>query len=181
MNVLRRTKVATLLFSLAGLLLSGYLTYSNYFGHSCHQNPLSWMVSCGGPKRVLIFGQPTCVYGFFMFLAVAIVALVGIRKVSSVGITKALLVLGLLGTVTGMMRTFGALGTGDIASAASKITGGVAEALIATCCGLFIAVCCLLPYNYLNARADQAKQEIADASHALEILIAKSETENVRR
>lgn len=83
--------------------------------------------------------------------------------------------LGLLGTVTGMMRTFGALGGGDIGSAAGQITGGVAEALIATCCGLFIAVCCLLPYNYLNARAEQAKQEIADASHALEILIAKSE------
>jgi biopolymer transport protein ExbB len=88
--------------------------------------------------------------------------------------------LGLLGTVTGMMRTFGALGTGDIASAAGQITGGVAEALIATCCGLFIAVCCLLPYNYLNARADQAKQEISDASHALEILIAKSEVHNSR-
>lgn len=84
--------------------------------------------------------------------------------------------LGLLGTVTGMMRTFGALGTGsDIASQASHITGGVAEALIATCCGLFVAVCCLLPYNYLNARADQAKQEVADASHALEIFIKKSE------
>ena len=88
--------------------------------------------------------------------------------------------LGLLGTVTGMMRTFGALGTGDIASAAGQITGGVAEALIATCCGLFIAVCCLLPYNYLNARSDQAKQEISDASHALEILIAKSEFHNNR-
>ena len=88
--------------------------------------------------------------------------------------------LGLLGTVTGMMRTFGALGTGDIASAAGQITGGVAEALIATCCGLFIAVCCLLPYNYLNARSDQAKQEISDASHALEILIAKSEVHNNR-
>jgi biopolymer transport protein ExbB len=85
--------------------------------------------------------------------------------------------LGLLGTVTGMMRTFGALGTGgDIASSADKITGGVAEALIATCCGLFIAVTCLLPFNYLNARADQAKQEISDASHALDILIAKSES-----
>src|SRR5580698_4175380 len=85
--------------------------------------------------------------------------------------------LGLLGTVTGMMRTFGALsaGGGNIAESAGKITGGVAEALIATCCGLFIAVCCLLPYNYLNARAEQAKQEIADASHALEILIAKGE------
>jgi biopolymer transport protein ExbB len=88
--------------------------------------------------------------------------------------------LGLLGTVTGMMRTFSALNTGggNISDAAGSITGGVAEALIATCCGLFIAVCCLLPYNYLNARAEQAKQEISDASHALEILIAKSETRN---
>ena len=34
--------------------------------------------------------------------------------------------LGLLGTVTGMMGTFGALGGGDIGAAASKITGGVA-------------------------------------------------------
>jgi biopolymer transport protein ExbB len=89
--------------------------------------------------------------------------------------------LGLLGTVTGMMRTFGALGTGsDIAQQASHITGGVAEALIATCCGLFVAVCCLLPYNYLNARAEQAKQEISDASHALEIFIKKSEAETGR-
>jgi biopolymer transport protein ExbB len=89
--------------------------------------------------------------------------------------------LGLLGTVTGMMRTFGALGTGNLAESANKITGGVAEALIATCCGLAIAVSCLLPYNYLNARAEQAKQEIADASHALEILIAKSETEDIKK
>jgi len=84
--------------------------------------------------------------------------------------------LGLLGTVTGMMRTFGSLGTGDIGAAAGQITGGVAEALIATMCGLFIAVTCLFPFNYLNARADQAKGEIADASHALEILIKRAET-----
>lgn len=84
--------------------------------------------------------------------------------------------LGLLGTVTGMMRTFGALGGGDVSAAASTITGGVAEALIATACGLAIAITGLLPYNYLNARAEQAKQEVADASHALEILIKKSET-----
>ena len=84
--------------------------------------------------------------------------------------------LGLLGTVTGMMKTFGALNNGgNIAAAAGQITGGVAEALIATMCGLGIAVICLFPYNYLNARAEQAKQEIADASHALEILIKRSE------
>ncbi len=84
--------------------------------------------------------------------------------------------LGLLGTVTGMMRTFGALGGGDVSGSTSTITGGVAEALIATACGLLIAIMGLLPYNYLNARAEQAKQEVADASHALEILIKKSET-----
>ena len=86
--------------------------------------------------------------------------------------------LGLLGTVTGMMRTFGALGSGDVGAAAGTITGGVAEALIATAAGLFIAILGLLPYNYLNARTEQAKQEVADASHALEILIRKSETAN---
>lgn len=84
--------------------------------------------------------------------------------------------LGLLGTVTGMMRTFGSLGGGDIAAAAGHITGGVAEALIATMCGLFLAILGLLPYNYLNARAEQAKQEVSDASHALEILLKKSES-----
>ena len=84
--------------------------------------------------------------------------------------------LGLLGTVTGMMRTFGALGTGDVSANAGQITGGVAEALIATACGLAIAIMGLLPYNYLNARAEQAKQDVADVSHALEILLKKSET-----
>jgi biopolymer transport protein ExbB len=86
--------------------------------------------------------------------------------------------LGLLGTVTGMMRTFGALntGAGDIGAAAGTITGGVAEALIATMCGLAIAVTALLPYNYLNARTEEAKHEVADASNALEILIKKSES-----
>lgn len=85
--------------------------------------------------------------------------------------------LGLLGTVTGMMETFGALGAGgDIAANASKITGGVAEALIATACGLAIAIMGLLPFNYMNARIEEAKHEVADASNALEILMKKSES-----
>lgn len=83
--------------------------------------------------------------------------------------------LGLLGTVTGMMRTFGSLGGGDIAAAAGTITGGVAEALIATMCGLAIAVTALLPYNYLNSRAEEARHEVQDASNALEIILKKNE------
>jgi biopolymer transport protein ExbB len=88
--------------------------------------------------------------------------------------------LGLLGTVTGMMNTFGALSGGDIASAAGQITGGVAEALIATACGLAIAITGLLPYNYLNARLDEARHEVEDASNSLEIIINKSENAGAR-
>ena len=81
--------------------------------------------------------------------------------------------LGLLGTVTGMMGTFGALGTGDIGAAAAKITGGVAEALIATMCGLAIAIMGLVPYNILNAKIEQTKHDISDASNALALLTDK--------
>ena len=84
--------------------------------------------------------------------------------------------LGLLGTVTGMMATFASLSGGDIAAAAGQITGGVAEALIATACGLLIAVSGLFPFNYLNARLDQARHEVEDASNSLEIIINKSES-----
>ncbi len=90
--------------------------------------------------------------------------------------------LGLLGTVTGMMETFGALGAGgDIAQNASKITGGVAEALIATACGLAIAITGLLPFNYVNARIEEAKHEVGDAANALEILLKKSESNSIAK
>lgn len=81
--------------------------------------------------------------------------------------------LGLLGTVLGMMNTFGALGDGDIAANAGKITGGVGEALIATAAGLLIAIVGLLPYNVLNSRVEEARHDITDAANALELTIKK--------
>lgn len=83
--------------------------------------------------------------------------------------------LGLLGTVTGMMKTFGKLGSGgSIADSMGEITGGVAEALIATMCGIAIAVVGLLPFNYLNSRVEEARHEVEDASNSLEIILSKS-------
>lgn len=85
---------------------------------------------------------------------------------------------GLLGTVTGMMATFGALGEGaDVAANASKITGGVGEALIATACGLAIAIFGLFPFNYMNAKIAQMKHDISDASNALELIMSKGEAD----
>lgn len=56
--------------------------------------------------------------------------------------------LGLLGTIIGMFNTFQVLGTGN--GAPTQITGGVAEALVATACGLFIAILGLVFFNSLN-------------------------------
>ncbi len=83
--------------------------------------------------------------------------------------------LGLLGTVTGMMKTFAALGSTDISQGTAAITGGVGEALIATMCGLGIAIMGLFPYNILNARTEEAKHEVADVSNALELILKKGE------
>jgi len=76
--------------------------------------------------------------------------------------------LGLLGTVTGMMGSFSLIG-GDL-SAPGAITGGIAEALIATAFGLGIAITSLLPFNFLNARLNEARHELESASTQLELL-----------
>lgn len=78
--------------------------------------------------------------------------------------------LGLLGTVTGMINAFGLLGGSEL-DAPTAITGGIAEALIATAFGLGIAIVSLLPFNYLNSRLDEARHELEDASNQLELLI----------
>jgi biopolymer transport protein ExbB len=80
--------------------------------------------------------------------------------------------LGLFGTVTGMIHSFGLLGGAEL-EAPSVITGGIAEALIATAFGLVIAMLALIPFNYLNARAEEARHEIEDASNHLELLLLK--------
>lgn len=80
--------------------------------------------------------------------------------------------LGLLGTVTGMIHSFGLLGNNELGTPMA-ITGGIAEALIATAFGLGIAITALLPFNYLNARLEEARHEIEDATTQLELLLVK--------
>jgi len=76
--------------------------------------------------------------------------------------------LGLLGTVTGMIHAFGLLGAQQL-DAPEAITGGIAQALIATAFGLSIAITALIPFNYLNARFEEARHDIEDAATQLEL------------
>jgi biopolymer transport protein ExbB len=78
--------------------------------------------------------------------------------------------LGLLGTVTGLIRSFGLLGDQQL-QAPTALTGGIAEALIATAFGLMIAVTALIPFNYLNARLESARHELEDSGTQLELIL----------
>ena len=60
--------------------------------------------------------------------------------------------LGLLGTVTGMIAAFHVVGDPNNLNSPAAITGGVAEALIATATGLTIAIVTLVAYNSLGER-----------------------------
>ena len=59
--------------------------------------------------------------------------------------------LGLLGTVTGMISTFSVLANG---AGASAITGGVGEALVATATGLCVAILAFCVYTYFSHQLD---------------------------
>lgn len=58
--------------------------------------------------------------------------------------------LGLLGTIVGMFNAFSILS--DAQNSVPQITGGIAEALVATASGLFIAIIGLVFFNGLNTR-----------------------------
>jgi biopolymer transport protein ExbB len=80
--------------------------------------------------------------------------------------------LGLLGTVTGMIHAFGLLGGREL-DAPQAITGGIAQALTATAFGLGIAITALIPFNYLNSRLEEARHEIEDAATQMELHLAQ--------
>jgi biopolymer transport protein ExbB len=61
--------------------------------------------------------------------------------------------LGLLGTVTGMIRTFKAITVVGVGNPAA-MAGGISEALITTAAGLLVAIPALVAYRYLRGRVD---------------------------
>lgn len=55
--------------STLGALMSGYLSYLNIFGQGCTK---TWISCSVNGQRVLLIGQPTCIYGLGMFLVALI-------------------------------------------------------------------------------------------------------------
>jgi biopolymer transport protein ExbB len=74
--------------------------------------------------------------------------------------------MGLLGTVLGMIKAFSVMAKGDVAS--SALAGGISEALLTTAGGLFVAIPCVLAYNLFTRRVDVVIGEIE--LHTAELL-----------
>jgi biopolymer transport protein ExbB len=83
--------------------------------------------------------------------------------------------LGLLGTITGMISAFGIVSEAGLGQP-HAITGGIAEALIATATGLLVAIVALIPYNYFRARVEEMTDVMEEQATRLELLLSKQET-----
>ena len=71
--------------------------------------------------------------------------------------------LGLLGTVLGMINAFNVIAAEGVGTPAT-LGGGISEALITTAAGLSVAVPMLLVHRYLSARADRLTLELEEAT-----------------
>jgi biopolymer transport protein ExbB len=87
--------------------------------------------------------------------------------------------LGLLGTITGMMHAFNLIGNNGLVDP-TGVTGGVAQALIATALGLFIAVIALFAFNFFSRRQSQILDEMERLGTRLVDKIRMADVQEVR-
>jgi biopolymer transport protein ExbB len=81
--------------------------------------------------------------------------------------------LGLLGTVTGIIKSFNAIAVGGLGDP-RLLSVGISEALITTAAGLFVAIPSLIAFRYLRGRAEHLVMLMEkDASRFIDELEAR--------
>ena len=84
--------------------------------------------------------------------------------------------LGLLGTVTGMIKVFRVIAMGGLGQA-DQLAGGISEALIATAAGLFVAIPTLVFYNIFAEWADRLILKMEKSSLELTEILSQGQRE----
>ena len=80
--------------------------------------------------------------------------------------------LGILGTVSGIIVSFDLLGEAGIEDP-KAVTGGIAQSLITTATGLAIAIVALLPYNALTRKVDTVTRYLEQIATFYEVTVLK--------
>jgi len=81
-------------------------------------------------------------------------------------------ILGLLGTVVGMIKVFKVISLQGVGEA-SALSGGISEALITTAAGLTVAIPTVIFYNFLSQKAENLIMDIEDNANNLVRTIRK--------
>lgn len=84
--------------------------------------------------------------------------------------------LGILGTVTGIISAFKMLGASSTPDP-KLVTGGIAEALLTTAAGLIISIATVFPYNYFRSRVEHAIHFMEKYATRLEVGWRKTRTQ----
>ncbi len=89
-------------------------------------------------------------------------------------IASAAPMLGLLGTVTGMIRSFNVIASTEGAARPSQLAGGISEALITTCMGLIVAIPSMFFVSQFRNRIDGY---VAETETVVERLLGRFRSE----
>jgi biopolymer transport protein ExbB len=97
------------------------------------------------------------------------------------GISQVSPLLGLLGTVLGMISSFNAIAAAEAAGQREALAGGIAEALLTTAAGMLVAIPALIAYLYFVGRVDQHITEIDHLGQQIVELISADALEQSQR
>jgi len=145
-----------------GLFRSGdYVGAFNY----CRTNPSPFTNVCRVSVSLLGEGKSAVEEGMFAELAKENAKMqTYISYLSVIGVCTPMI--GLLGTVTGMIRAFSVLGASGIGDP-SQLSAAIGEVLVATASGLFIAIPAFGSFYFLRNRAGKALHDIQDTMNML--------------
>lgn len=79
--------------------------------------------------------------------------------------------IGLLGTISGLIRAFGAVAFAPPAERAGRLAGGISEAMWNTALGLGIAVLCMIFHLIIHGMVKRIKQDMERSTMKLENLL----------
>ena len=88
--------------------------------------------------------------------------------------------LGILGTVSGIILSFDLLGDAGIEDP-KAVTGGIAQALITTATGLSIAIVTLLPYNAFTRKVEKVTRHLEQLTTCYEVTVQKGMERNLEQ
>jgi biopolymer transport protein ExbB len=78
--------------------------------------------------------------------------------------------LGLLGTILGLIRSFASIQIGEVGANATAVTGGISEALVSTAAGMLVAIFTLLVANLFRGLYKRQVALLQEYGSQLEIL-----------